>query len=193
MTSALLHCSIRPLVHITSAAIPREAVTALADLPAGAAIPYFGPFNLYDLIIRLAERTPIATLRVTTWRIDPAAAFALRDALLAGHIRSGELWIGSNASAKTLEGAEAAGALLSTRLRVIRSDTHAKVALILREGRPPIALISSCNLQLNVAGQSSFTFAIAGDDARAALERAFNSFTPTAAHDLDEAQLSLDL
>lgn len=193
MTAATLATTVHPLIHIPTAAIPRDAVTALADLPSDHAIPFFGPFNLYDLITRLAERTPIATLRVTTWRIDPAAAFALRDALLAGHIRSGELWIGSNASAKTLEGAEAAGALLSTRLRVIRSDTHAKIALILREGLPPLALISSCNLQLNVAGQSSFTFAIAGDAARAALETAFASFAPTAAHDLDDAQLSLDL
>lgn len=193
MIAVALASTIHPLILIPSAAIPREAVAALATLPAGHAIPFFGPFNLYDLITLLAERTTIDSLRVTTWRIDPAAAFALHDALLADRIRSGELWIGSNASAKTLEGAEAAGALLTTRLRVLRSDTHAKLALILRDALPPIALISSCNLQLNIAGQSSFTFAVAGDPARAALEAAFSSFAPTAAHNLDNEQLSLDL
>ena len=193
MIAATIHADIRPLIHIPGVAIPAEATDALAALPDNAALPFFGPFNLYDLILALAARTPIDHLRLTTWRIDPAATFALRDALLAGHIRAGELWIGSNASAKTLEGAEAAGAILTTRLRVLRSHTHAKIATIRRDGLPLLSLVSSCNLQLNISGQSSFTFAVAGQTAYDALDRAFAQFAATSERDTDDTQFSLDL
>lgn len=193
MIASTIKADVRPLRLIPTSEIPQAIIDEIAALPEGSALPTFGPFNLYDMVIRLAKLTTIDRLRITTWRIDPAAAFALRDALLDGHIRAGELWIGLNASAKTLEGAEAANAHLSDRFRVLRTNTHAKVADIRRAGHPPLSLFSSCNLQLNIAGQSSFTFVFSGKEAAGMLDKAFAQFAAGVKTPSKQSQLNLDL
>lgn len=194
MIASTVNAPLLPLRLVPKDEPPTALAADLDALPDGRALPIFGHIKLAETIIALAARRTVSYLFATTWAFSPDVVFQLAEAITAGHIRAGEVWIGTNSSSQTSEGLEAAFAILSSTLKICQTPNHAKIFILdFADGASPLCFSGCCNLHTIKKLGPTLTVALRGHHAREALREAFSRFVPLAKAEDRHDDLSLDL